>query len=104
MNKEDKENEEYLNELDLKLNEKDIILNRNIEYCFILEQEINKLKKETKALKQKINTKEQEVNKLQQKINNNEKTLSKIKKENELIKSTISWRITKPLRYINKFR
>ena len=52
MNKEDKENEEYLNELDLKLNEKDIILNRNIEYCFILEQEINKLKKETKALKQ----------------------------------------------------
>lgn len=102
MNKEDKENEEYLNELDLKLNERDIILNRNIEYCFILEQEINKLKKETKTLKQKVNKKEQEVKTLQQNIKNNEKTISKIKNDNKLIKSTISWRITKPLRYISK--
>ncbi len=94
--------EEYLNELESKLNEKDIILNRNIEYCFILEKEINKLKKETKTLKQKVNKKEQEVKTLQQNIKNNEKTISKIKNDNELIKSTISWRITKPLRYISK--
>ena len=116
MNKEKIEKEEYLKELDLKLSEKDMILNRNIEYSFILEQEISTLKKETntlnqiinskeqevKTLKQKINSKEQEVKTLKQKIKAKEKTISKFKNENELIKSTISWRITKPLRYIRK--
>ena len=120
MKTEEKFDEEYFNKLDSLLNEKDIILNRNIEYSFILEQEINTLKRkinakeqETKALKQKINAKEQETKALKQKINakvkalkqetkTKEKTISKLKNENKLIKSTISWRITKPLRYISK--
>ena len=123
MKTEEKFDEEYFNKLDSLLNEKDIILNRNIEYSFILEQEINTLKRkintkeqETKTLKQKINTKEQETKTLKQKINTEEqkvkalkqeiktkeKTISKLKNENKLIKSTISWRITKPLRYISK--
>ena len=123
MKTEEKFDEEYFNKLDSLLNEKDIILNRNIEYSFILEQEINTLKRkinakeqETKALKQKINAKEQETKALKQKINakeqkvkalkqetkTKEKTISKLKNENRLIKSTISWRITKPLRYISK--
>lgn len=102
MNKEKIEKEEYLKELDLKLSEKDMILNRNIEYSFILEQEISTLKKETNTLNQIINSKEQEVKTLKQKIKAKEKTISKFKNENELIKSTISWRITKPLRYIRK--
>ena len=75
---------------------------RNNEYCIILEKEKKKKKKETKTLKQKVNKKEQEVKTLQQNIKNNEKTISKIKNDNKLIKSTISWRITKPLRYISK--
>ena len=87
--------EEYFNKLNSKLNEKDIILNRNIEYSFILEQEIN-------TLKQKINTKEQKVKDLKQEIKTKEKTIAKLKNENKLIKSTISWRITKPLRHISK--
>ena len=123
MKTEEKFDEEYFNKLNSMLNEKDIILNRNIEYSFILEQEINTLKRkinakeqETKALKQKINAKEQETKALKQKINakeqkvkalkqetkTKEKTISKLKNENKLIKSTISWRITKPLRYISK--
>ena len=123
MKTEEKFDEEYFNKLNSMLNEKDIILNRNIEYSFILEQEINTLKRkintkeqETKTLKQKINTKEQETKTLKQKINTEEqkvkalkqetktkeKTISKLKNENKLIKSTISWRITKPLRYISK--
>ena len=111
MKTEEKFDEEYFNKLNSMLNEKDIILNRNIEYSFILEQEINTLKRkintkeqETKTLKQKINTKEQETKTLKQKINTKEqeKTISKLKNENKLIKSTISWRITKPLRYISK--
>ena len=68
MKTEEKFDEEYFNKLNSMLNEKDIILNRNIEYSFILEQEINTLKRkinakeqETKALKQKINAKEQET-------------------------------------------
>ena len=76
MKTEEKFDEEYFNKLDSLLNEKDIILNRNIEYSFILEQEINTLKRkinakeqETKALKQKINAKEQETKALKQKIN-----------------------------------
>ena len=118
MKTEEKFDEEYFNKLNSMLNEKDIILNRNIEYSFILEQEINTLKRkintkeqETKTLKQKINTKEQETKTLKQKINTEEqkvkalkqeiktkeKTISKLKNEN-----TISWRITKPLRYISK--
>ena len=109
MKTEEKFDEEYFNKLDSLLNEKDIILNRNIEYSFILEQEINTLKRkinakeqETKALKQKINAKEQKVKALKQEIKTKEKTISKLKNENKLIKSTISWRITKPLRYISK--
>ena len=125
MKTEEKFDEEYFNKLDSLLNEKDIILNRNIEYSFILEQEketkalkqkINAKEQETKALKQKINAKEQETKALKQKINakeqkvkalkqetkTKEKTISKLKNENKLIKSTISWRITKPLRYISK--
>ena len=39
---------------------------------------------------------------LKQEIKTKEKTISKLKNENKLIKSTISWRITKPLRYISK--
>ena len=54
MKTEEKFDEEYFNKLDSLLNEKDIILNRNIEYSFILEQEIN-------TLKRKINAKEQET-------------------------------------------
>ena len=109
MKTEEKFDEEYFNKLDSLLNEKDIILNRNIEYSFILEQEINTLKRkintkeqETKTLKQKINTEEQKVKALKQEIKTKEKTISKLKNENKLIKSTISWRITKPLRYISK--
>ena len=109
MKTEEKFDEEYFNKLDSLLNEKDIILNRNIEYSFILEQEINTLKRkinakeqETKALKQKINAKEQKVKALKQETKTKEKTISKLKNENKLIKSTISWRITKPLRYISK--
>ena len=109
MKTEEKFDEEYFNKLDSLLNEKDIILNRNIEYSFILEQEINTLKRkinakeqETKALKQKINAKEQKVKALKQETKTKEKTISKLKNENRLIKSTISWRITKPLRYISK--
>ena len=123
MKTEEKFDEEYFNKLNSMLNEKDIILNRNIEYSFILEQEINTLKRkintkeqetktlkqkintkeqETKTLKQKINTKEQKVKALKQEIKTKEKTISKLKNENKLIKSTISWRITKPLRYISK--
>ena len=107
MKTEEKFDEEYFNKLDSLLNEKDIILNRNIEYSFILEQEINTLKRkinakeqETKALKQKINAKEQETKALKQKINAKEQETKA--HENKLIKSTISWRITKPLRYISK--
>ena len=109
MKTEEKFDEEYFNKLDSLLNEKDIILNRNIEYSFILEQEINTLKRkintkeqETKTLKQKINTEEQKVKALKQETKTKEKTISKLKNENKLIKSTISWRITKPLRYISK--
>ena len=109
MKTEEKFDEEYFNKLNSMLNEKDIILNRNIEYSFILEQEINTLKRkintkeqETKTLKQKINTEEQKVKALKQEIKTKEKTISKLKNENKLIKSTISWRITKPLRYISK--
>ena len=109
MKTEEKFDEEYFNKLNSMLNEKDIILNRNIEYSFILEQEINTLKRkinakeqETKALKQKINAKEQKVKALKQETKTKEKTISKLKNENKLIKSTISWRITKPLRYISK--
>ena len=109
MKTEEKFDEEYFNKLNSMLNEKDIILNRNIEYSFILEQEINTLKRkinakeqETKTLKQKINTEEQKVKALKQETKTKEKTISKLKNENKLIKSTISWRITKPLRYISK--
>ena len=109
MKTEEKFDEEYFNKLNSMLNEKDIILNRNIEYSFILEQEINTLKRkinakeqEAKALKQKINAKEQKVKALKQETKTKEKTISKLKNENKLIKSTISWRITKPLRYISK--
>ena len=113
MKTEEKFDEEYFNKLDSLLNEKDIILNRNIEYSFILEnakeqetkalkQKINAKEQETKALKQKINAKEQKVKALKQETKTKEKTISKLKNENKLIKSTISWRITKPLRYISK--
>ena len=109
MKTEEKFDEEYFNKLNSMLNEKYIILNRNIEYSFILEQEINTLKRkinakeqETKTLKQKINTEEQKVKALKQETKTKEKTISKLKNENKLIKSTISWRITKPLRYISK--
>lgn len=50
MKTDEKLDEEYFEKLKSKLNEKDMILNRNIEYSFILEQELN-------TLKQKINTK-----------------------------------------------
>ena len=80
MKTEEKFDEEYFNKLNSMLNEKDIILNRNIEYLFILEQEINTLKRkintkeqETKALKQKINAKEQKVKALKQETKTKEK-------------------------------
>ena len=95
MKTDEKLDEEYFEKLKSKLNEKDMILNRNIEYSFILEQELN-------TLKQKINTKEQEIKALNQNIKTKENTISKLKNEKKLIKSTISWRITKPLRYISK--
>ena len=102
MKTDEKYDEEYFNELNSMLNEKNIILNRNIEYSFILEQEINTLKQKINTQKQKINTKEQKVKDLKQEIKTKEKTIAKLKNENKLIKSTISWRITKPLRYISK--
>ena len=72
MKTEEKFDEEYFNKLNSMLNEKDIILNRNIEYSFILEQEIN-------TLKRKINAKEQETKALKQKITGNKNTETKNK-------------------------
>ena len=95
MKMEGESEKEYLNRMNSTLSEKDIILNRNIEYAFTLEQERS-------ALKQEINSKEQELNSLKQEIKTKEKTIAQLKDENELFKSTISWRITKPLRYIGK--
>ena len=95
MKMEGESEKEYLNRMNSTLSEKDIILNRNIEYAFTLEQEMI-------ALKQEINSKEQELNSLKQEIKTKEKTIAQLKDENELFKSTISWRITKPLRYIGK--
>jgi len=111
MKTEEKFDEEYFNKLDSLLNEKDIILNRNIEYSFILEQEINTLKRkinakeqetkalkqkinakeqETKALKQKINAKEQETKALKQKINAKEQKVKALKQETKTKEKTIS--------------
>ena len=94
MKTEEKFDEEYFNKLDSLLNEKDIILNRNIEYSFILEQEINTLKRkinakeqETKALKQKINAKEQETKALKQKINAKETKNKRKRTESESFKT-----------------
>ncbi len=109
MKMEGESEKEYLNRMNSTLSEKDIILNRNIEYAFTLEQErsalkqeINSKEQELNSLKQEINSKEQELNSLKQEIKTKEKTIAQLKDENELFKSTISWRITKPLRYIGK--
>ena len=76
---EDMENysqEEIIDHLKSKLDEKELIIDRTKEYLFVLEHEL-------------IN-KNQEI-----------KSLKKYKKENKALKSTISWKITKPLRWIS---
>ena len=59
-----------------KLDEKELIIDRTKEYLFVLEHELIKKNQEIKSLK-------------------------KYKKENKALKSTISWKITKPLRWIS---
>ena len=76
---EDMENysqEEIIDHLKSKLDEKELIIDRTKEYLFVLEHELIKKNQEIKSLK-------------------------KYKKENKALKSTISWKITKPLRWIS---
>ncbi len=69
--------DEIIDDLKSQLDEKEFIINTTKEYLFVLEYELENKNKEIRSLK-------------------------KYKKENQLLKSTFSWKITKPLRWIKK--
>ena len=76
-----KQQEDLINDLKLQLNEKEVIHDKTKEYLFIMENQIFEKDKEISALKSQ-----------------NKKAID----ENKLLKSTLSWKITKPLRKIKK--
>lgn len=68
----DEKNE--IRELKSRIKTQKIIIDQNKEYLFVLENELNQKNKLIKSLRN----------------------------ENKAIKSTFSWKITKPLRYLSK--
>ncbi len=100
-----------LNEM---LEEKEKIIQSTKEYLFVLEVENQKIndnfneykrssKKEIKKLKKDYKKINKLKNKYEKKIKKQENTINKLKMEIDMIKSTFSWKITKPLRWIKRF-
>ncbi len=84
-----------MNDNDLKLREQEKIIKQTKEFLFILENQNERNKIEIASLKKQLKLKDKQINEL----NNSNKKLSN---ENKAIKSTISWKITKPLRWFKK--
>ena len=76
---------------DSKYKEQEKVIKQTKEFLFILENQNELKNNEIKSLKKQLNSKNQQIMEL--KKSNND-----LLKENEIIKSTISWKITKPLR------
>lgn len=72
-------------------------------FCNCLDLQINYFAQKRREKKQKMNLNNELKNK--DKINESlKKELDSVRKENEMIKSTISWKVTKPLRVLSQFK
>lgn len=80
---------------DMKFREQEKIIKQTKEFLFILENQNERNKIEIASLKKQLKLKDKQFNELK----NSNKKLSN---ENKAIKSTISWKITKPLRWFKK--
>lgn len=85
-------NDDIMND-DLKFKEQEKIINKTKEFLFILENQNELNKKKIESLNKQLEAKNKQIKELK-KSNNN------LLKENKTIKSTFSWKITKPLRWL----
>jgi chromosome segregation ATPase len=99
--------EEKIENLNSDLNEKNFILNQTKEYLFLLQSENEKLNKIKNEYSEELN----KFNKLNKDYENRIKVLENknatlkhdnenLEKEINIMKSTVSWKITKPLRWL----
>lgn len=85
------ENDKKINDLEKQLDELKFISETTKEYLFILEKENNEKNKKINSLQKNIKKKNKQIKSLK-------RDYKKIKKENNILKSSNSWKITYPMR------
>ena len=91
--------ESEIKKLNSELHEKEIIAEKTKEYLFILDNQLNVKEKQIKRLTEDYN---KQINKLKKEANTLKKENKKLSNEIEILKSTVSWKATKPLRKVKK--
>ena len=97
--------EKNIKDLEVELDELKFISNNTKEYLFVLEKEITAKNKEIKSLKKDKKKKNKKIKSLKKDIKKKNKRIKFLKNENQLLKSSTSWKITSPLRkFFNLFK
>ena len=95
-----------IKKLKSQLQEMDAVADKTKEYLFVLENQINEKDKYIKTLKDKCDDLEKRNNFNNQNLKNEVYSLKnknkKLSDEIRVMKSTVSWKVTKPLRKVKK--
>ena len=94
-----------IEKLENQLKEKEIIAEKNKEYLFVLEHQMKVKNERIDGLTYKCNKLEKEnkqVKNLKNEINSLKNKNNQLSNELKIMKSTVSWKITKPIRKIKK--
>lgn len=100
--------ESEIKELKSQLDEKDVIAEKTKEYLFVLENQIHEKDQWINTLTDKCSNLEKskssnnEINNLKNEISSLKKQNKQLSDELRIMKSTVSWKITKPLRKLKK--
>ena len=100
--------ESEIKKLKSQLDEKDIIAEKTKEYMFVLENQIHEKDKWIRTLTEKCNNLEagntsgSEIKNLKNEIASLKKQNKQLSDELRIMKSTVSWKVTKPLRKVKK--
>ena len=93
-------NEDIMDNDELYLKEQEKIVTQTKEFLFILENQNEIKNKEIKSLKKSLKSKNDEIKSLEKSLESKKKQIKKVEKknkkllkENEEIKSTITWKV-----------